>query len=235
MIKRILAEDLLVADEPWHTCCFHFSFGDYVYADRHQFGVLKLLNDDTIQPGKGYEMHPHEELEIISYCVQGELVHRDGMGNHTTLRRGDVQYVCAGSGITHSLISGDQGESLRLLQMWIKPDKEKLAPHYIHKTCRKRDRHNRLLHVMSDNGRQGTIAIHQDANLYVSEMDEGNGVVLDGLSDRLCYLVCIEGNIRANSENLNANDALEISRENSLNITALNDAHILLVEMGDKR
>ena len=235
MIKKILAEDLLVPDEPWHTCRFHFSFGDYIYADRHQFGVLKLLNDDTIQPGKGYEAHPHAELEIISYCVQGELVHRDGMGNHTTLRRGDVQYVCAGSGITHSLISGDQDESLRLLQMWIKPDKEKLAPHYFHKTCSKQDRHNRLLHVISDNGRQGTIAIHQDANLYVSEMDEGNGVVLDDLSDRLCYLVCIEGNIRANSEKLYANDALEISRENSLNITALNDAHILLVEMGDKR
>lgn len=235
MIKRIQAEDLLVADEPWHTCRFHFSYGDYVYADRHQFGVLKLLNDDTIQPGKGYEAHPHAELEIISYCVQGELVHRDGMGNHTTLGRGDVQYVCAGSGTTHSLISGDQGESLRLIQMWIQPKTEKLAPRYIHKTYGKWDRYNKLLHLISNHGRQGTIAIHQDANIYVSELDKGNQVVLDDLSGRLCYLVCIEGHIRANGESIKANDALEISRENRLNIEALIDAHILLVEMGDKR
>ena len=152
MIKRVPAETLFVAKEPWHTCRFHFSYGDYVYTDRTQFGVLKLLNDDTIQPGRGYETHPHVELEIISYCVQGELIHKDGMGNHTSLRRGDVQYLCAGSGTTHSLISGDPSENLRVIQMWIKPDQGKLPPQYSHRSYKEHERMNKLLHIISNDG-----------------------------------------------------------------------------------
>jgi redox-sensitive bicupin YhaK (pirin superfamily) len=233
MLKKVPADDFKVADEGWHVCRFHFSYGDYINPDRIQFGVLRLFNDDIIQPGKGYDTHPHNELEIVSYCVRGELVHRDAMGNHTSLRRGDVQYVCSGSGTTHSLISGAQGEDLRLLQMWILPDKKGFTPQYQHKRTVKEDRRNKLLHVVSNEIENGTIQIHQDAHIYVSELDGGNQLTFDQKRARQSYLVCIEGGLDVNGVILHQFDAMEITGEQRLCIDALEDAHLLLVEMAE--
>lgn len=233
MFNRISADDLLVAEQGWHVCRFHFSYEEYRYPDRDQFGVLSLLNDDTIQTGYGYDMHPHQELEIISYCVSGEFTHRDSLGNHHIIKHGDVQYISAGSGLDHSLISSAEGESLRLIQMWILPDEAELTPLCQHNSYQKADRHNRLLQVISNQKKKGTIQIHQDANIYVSELDRGRQITLGQVRGRQFYLLCLEGILSANGNILHHSDALGITAEESLSIEALEDSHLLLVDMAE--
>ena len=130
MLLKIPAGEIFFKDYGWHSGHFHFSFGDYIDPQNKGFGVLFALNDFMLKPMSGFETHPHAEVEIASYCVQGTLAHKDILGNEQELGRGDSQYTCTGSGITHSEMNPSPDESLRFVQIWIKPRMPGMRPHY---------------------------------------------------------------------------------------------------------
>ena len=231
MIQKIPSESIYFADYGWHTGRFHFSFADYDDPDNSHFGVLRALNDFVLQPGSGFETHPHEEMEIISYCVEGDLTHGDIMVRRNTISRGDVQYLCAGSGITHSEMNELADCSTRFLQIWITPHKRNLKPKYCSKRFSKVRRMNELQHLVSGESISDVIEIAQDANIYAGRLENGKQLTYKTRDARQAYLVCLEGSIGVNQIELQQSDALKILGEDILTVTGLEQGHFLLVEM----
>lgn len=231
MLQRIPTEEIFTGEYGWHTGRFHFSFADYVDPENLQFGVLRALNDFVLQPGTGFETHPHDEMEIISYCVEGELTHGDGMGQNNTLQSGDVQYLCAGSGITHREMNEAPDRFLRFLQIWISPNEVGLKPKYDCRHFSRLSSPNKLQHVVSGADMEGIIQINQDANIYVARLEDSDNLVFTNWADRQSYLVCLEGRLTVNKIELLQHDALKIWGEEKLNLSAQEASHILLVEM----
>lgn len=231
MLIKVPSENLYVANHGWLVSRFHFSFAEYYNSKNMNFGVLRVLNDDIVQPATGFETHPHDNMEIISYCVSGELTHRDSMGYKETLNRGDVQYMSAGTGLTHSEMNESKDKALRFLQIWILPSSRGLKTQYGSKKYKKAERHNKLLHVAAGGDADGAIKIHQDANIYVSEIDKGKTVDLSIKQGRQAYLVCIEGSLSMGGVELKERDAVKIIGKEDLSIAAATGAHLLAIEM----
>ena len=232
MLLRIPAENIYTADYGWHSGRFHFSFADYDDPGNTNFGVLRALNEFVLQPGSGFETHPHSEMEIISYCVEGELTHGDSMGlSSSTLESGDVQYLCAGSGITHREMNETQDRSLRFFQIWISPNEDGLKPKYDCKHFSRLPNQNNLRHVVSGEEIEGVIQIAQDANIYIASLSNSKNLVYTNRADRQSYLVCLEGKLTVNEIELFQHDALKIWGEEILNLSAVEDSHFLLVDM----
>ncbi|NIM93590.1 MAG: pirin family protein [Anaerolineales bacterium] len=231
MINKVSSGDIFISDNGWREYRLHFSYADYQNSSRDRFGVLVALNDEIIQPGNGFDIHPHHEMEIISYCVEGELTHRDSLGNEVSIGRGDLQYMCAGSGISHAEMNSSLDSQLRFLQIWIQPNESGLSPNYESKKYTKYARRNKLFPVVSGKGRNDVLRINQDAEIYVAEIDQGETLDFANHKDRQSYLVCIEGKIRVDGIRLNTHDAMEISGSVQLDITAENESHLLIVEM----
>lgn len=231
MLIKIPGEDIFIKDYGWHTGRFHFAFADYEDPQNMQFGVLRALNEFVLQPGNGFETHPHSEMEIISYCVEGELKHVDSLGNSSTLQEGDIQYLCAGSGITHSEHNLTSDRKLRFFQIWIAPDESLLEPKYqcLHHT-QLASRCN-LHHVASGEDREDVIQIAQDANVYAARFAPDEPLVYINDRGRQTYLVCLEGGLMANDLDLSKHDALKISGEEQIRFLSAEDSHILLIEM----
>jgi redox-sensitive bicupin YhaK (pirin superfamily) len=227
----ITAENIFVGDYGWHTGRFHFSFANYVDEGNGKFGVLKALNDFDLKPGSGFETHPHEEMEIISYCVKGELTHVDNMGNKHSLKRGDVQYLCAGSGITHSEMNKSLDHPLRFIQIWILPNKDGLTPKYHAKKQSKTTQTNKLHHVVSGESTDGVIKIAQDANIYVALLKKHKQLPLTNHHGRQSYLMCLEGILAGTDFELHSGDAMKWWEADHLTLTALEDSHLLMIEM----
>lgn len=213
----------------WLKSKFHFSFAEYYNPNNIQFGVLRVINDDLIAPGTGFDTHPHRDMEIISYVVNGEITHGDSMGNKNTLRRGQVQYMSAGTGVFHSEHNLGE-EMLRLLQIWIFPNKSGLQPNYGDYRFNWEDRKNNWLHLVSGLNGNAPIKIYQDANIYSLELEQGNELDFPVKEGRQAYLVQIEGTSAINEIELADQDGMEIVEENIL-IKALKTSHILLIEM----
>jgi redox-sensitive bicupin YhaK (pirin superfamily) len=220
---------MYLGDFGWHTGRFHLSFGDYDDPENSHFGELIAFNDFVVKPGFGFETHPHREIEIISYCVEGQLTHIDSMGNKTTIKRGDMQYTCAGSGITHSETNKSAHRSLRFIQIWIQPNAEKLPPSYVSNHYTRKDRLNKLLQIASGKKKGDVIQINQDTNIYVTEIQAGKKVQADQLCVCLFYLVCLEGSLRINDLVLQAGDAVKIWDETALDFMAIEDCHSIIV------
>jgi redox-sensitive bicupin YhaK (pirin superfamily) len=231
MKTLIPAESVYTGDYDWHTGRFHFSFADYVDEGNDRFGVLKALNDFDVKPGSGFETHPHEEMEIISYCVEGELTHADSMGNKHSIKRGDVQYLCAGSGITHSEMNGSSNRSLRFIQIWILPNKNGMVPKYLSEKHSKITQKNILHQVVSGEAIDGVIQIAQDANIYVAQLEKSQQLKLTSHHGRQCYLLCLEGNLAGSGFELRSRDAMKYWGADQFVLTALEDSHILMIEM----
>jgi len=229
MIKKIAAKRMGKSDLGWLKSHFHFSFAEYYNPRNMNFGVLRVLNDDLILPQNGFDMHPHRDMEIISYVVDGRLTHKDNMGNESHLYRGEVQYMSAGTGVVHS--EHNLGHELaRLLQIWILPDAKNHVPNYGEYKFEWEARKNRWLHIVSSHKGIAPIKIHQDVNIYAIELEEGRIHSFNVLKGRQAYVVQIQGESRMNSERLETKDALEVSEE-LLAIEALSMSHILLIEM----
>jgi redox-sensitive bicupin YhaK (pirin superfamily) len=227
----IPAKSMYIGDYDWHTGRFHFSFADYVDQENGKFGVLKALNDFDVKPSSGFETHPHEEMEIVSYCVEGELTHIDSMGNRSSLKRGDVQYLCAGSGITHSEMNESLDHPLRFIQIWILPNKNGLSPKYHSKNQSKITQTNKLHQIVSGETIDGVIQIEQDANIYVAQLEKNKQLTLTNHEDRQCYLLCLEGNLASNGFELHGRDAMKWRGADQFTLTALEDSHFLMIEM----
>jgi len=231
MKRKIPAGSIYAGDYGWHTGRFHFSFADYEDSENGPFGVLQALNDFELEPGAGFGTHPHEEMEIISYCVEGTLEHVDNMGNRNTIGRGDVQYLCAGSGVNHSEMNSTIDGSLRFVQIWISPNKTGLSPNYRSKKFSKNSRKNEFQLVVSGETLDNAIEIHQDANIYIAELEKHKQMAITNHDRRQSYLLCLEGSLAGNGFELISCDALKLWGEECLTLTALEESHLLMVEM----
>lgn len=204
-----------------------------------------MLNDDLVQPKSGFGRHPHRDAEIFSYIVKGELSHQDSMGNKEALPRGCVQYLSAGTGITHSEMN-DGSEVCRFLQIWLSPDRRGHTPQYGSTVYEKKDRHNKLLHILGGTkgqpdwepakGSTSKIKLHQDANVYVSETDADVEYNITLSPQRQIYMVCIEGSMDVGAHSLKTRDAIEIVAGDSsgepVRIKAKESGmHFMLIEM----
>ncbi|MDV4149278.1 pirin family protein [Clostridium sp. AL.422] len=229
MLRRLDHKNMGKSDLGWLKSIFHFSFADYYNTDNMNFGVLRVINDDLIASGTGFDYHPHKDMEIVSYVINGGLTHGDTMGNKNTVYRGHVQYMSAGTGVYHSEQNlGD--ETTRILQIWIIPDKKGYKPAYGDYRYNEEDRKNKWLNIVSSNDGDAPVRINQDANFYVVELDEGKEIDFKVESNRQAYLVQIEGDSTINNVELNERDALEIVEED-IKIKANKKSHILVIEM----
>lgn len=216
----------------WLDSYFHFSFAEYCNPDNMQFGVLRAVNDDLVQPGTGFDTHPHRNMEIISYVVDGELTHADSMNNLQTLERGQVQYISAGTGVLHSEYNLGL-TPLRFLQIWILPDRDGYSPNYGGHEFVWEDRIDRWLPIASGEGNtesKAPIRLHADMNVYATCITKGNSLEFNFADDRQAYLVLIEGEADINGMRLLSRDALEIV-ETDITIKAIETAHVIMFEM----
>jgi len=229
MIRKIEMKNMGKSNLGWLRSIFHFSFAEYYNPNNMNFGVLRVINDDLIDQGEGFDTHPHQDMEIISYVVQGELTHADSMGNKRTLKRGHVQYMSAGTGVYHSEHNYGN-ELLRILQIWILPDKNGHTPNYGDYMFDWDLRKEKWYKIVSDLNGDAPIKINQDVNIYVLELQDGKEIELAVEKNRQAYLVQIEGQSDINGIQLNTKDALEITEENIL-IKSNGVSHYLVIEM----
>ncbi len=229
MIKKLSHKNMGRSQLGWLDSHFHFSFAEYYNPKNMHFGVLRVLNDDLIAPHTGFDTHPHKDMEIISYVIDGQLSHADSMGNEHTLSRGQVQYMSAGTGVFHSEHNHGE-ETARLLQLWIIPDQKGHQPNYGDYRFAWSERDGNWLHMVSPMGGKAPIGIHQDANIYALSLEPNEKASFSLDENRQLYLIQIEGDSLVNGHKLETRDALE-SIEESLEIEAISASHFLAVEM----
>ena len=229
MLRHIPFNSLYIAEHGWLTSRFHFSFAEYHNINNIHFGSLRVMNDDLVQPHKGFGTHPHRDMEIISYVVSGELTHADSMGNTESLSRGAIQYLSAGTGITHSEMN-DGDEIAHFIQTWIVPHDKGLEPQYGSKSFEKKERHNQWLHLVGPKGSDAHINIYQDASMYACELDDAFILEFEVQSSRQLYIKLMEGSANINGTLFKSGDAAEVIGDNII-VRGLDKAHILLVEM----
>lgn len=231
MITLRKAADRGVANFGWLDSRHTFSFGEYHDPGHMGFRTLRVINDDLIAGGQGFGTHPHRDMEIISYVVEGALEHRDSMGNGDVIRPGDVQVMSAGSGLTHSEFNPDPGTRTRLLQIWILPERRGIQPRYEQKAFPAADKRNRLRLLVSHDGRDGSLAIHQDASLYASVLDAGTELSFDYAPGRHGWIQVVTGDVEVNGTKLTHGDGAALSDEPKLSLRATGDAEILLFDL----
>lgn len=229
MLRKLDHQFMGGAVYDWLETTYHFSFADYFDEANINFGVLRVLNDAHIVPHTGFDKHPHKDMEIITYVIKGQLTHTDSMGNKGTLKRGQMQYMSAGTGIQHSEYN-EADEPLRLLQIWILPDQKGHHPTYGEYHFDWNARHNEWLHMVSDINSDAPITIHQDVNIYTIFLDEGNTADINIAEGRQAYLMQIEGFSKVNHIALKEKDALEII-EDPIHVSATHDSHLIVIEM----
>lgn len=230
MIRKINHEAMGKSDLGWLHSHFHFSFAEYYNPQNISFGALRVINDDLVAPHTGFGPHPHENMEIVSYILEGELSHADSMDNKRVLKRGGVQYLSAGTGIWHSE-ENLADDTLRFLQIWVVPDKRGHKPNYGDFSFPLELREGKWFHFVSDKEGLAPITVNQDINFYARILKKGEVADFEVASDRQVYLVQAEGEGRVNGEVLKTRDALESVEEN-LHFEALTDTcHYVLIEM----
>ena len=232
MLRRLPVEKMGESNLGWLRSKFHFSFAEYYNEKNINFGVLRVINDDYIAPGTGFPTHPHRDMEIISYVIEGKLTHKDSMGNESTLERGEVQYMSAGTGVTHSEYNKN-AEDTRILQIWVLPDRKGHTPNYGEYKFKYEDRMGKWLHFVSSKEGNAPIKVNQDVNFYVTEIEAGKEMEFEVKEGRQAYVVQIEGKSEINSTAMNPRDGLETIGE-SLKIAALEKSHILVIEMKER-
>ena len=230
MLRKIDHNNMGRSNLGWLNSLFHFSFAEYYNPKNINFGVLRVINDDLIAAGTGFDTHPHRDMEIVSYVVEGDLTHADSMGNSQTVSRGHVQYMSAGTGVLHS--EHNRGDKLlRLLQIWIIPDQRGYQPNYGDYKYNWEDRHNQWLHIVSNKEGDAPVKVNQDVNFYALELEKDKEISFPVKEGRQAYLVQIEGQSEINSIALDGRDGLEIVEED-IQIKAVTDnAHFLVIEM----
>jgi redox-sensitive bicupin YhaK (pirin superfamily) len=220
------------ADHGWLNAYHSFSFASWYNPERVQFGALRVLNDDTIATGMGFGTHPHDNMEIITIPLEGDLAHKDSMGNTETIKSGDIQVMSAGTGVKHSEFNPNADQRTKLLQIWVYPNQQNVEPRYQQITLNPEDRKNKLQQILSPNADDSGVWIHQDAWFHLGKFDkdvsaaynlkkEGNGV----------YAFILSGTITINGQELETRDGFGIWDTNSLDIKATSDSEFLLMEI----
>jgi redox-sensitive bicupin YhaK (pirin superfamily) len=215
MIDRRKGDERGHADHGWLKSFHTFSFADYHDPSQMGYGDLRVINDDRVEPSKGFGTHSHRDMEIISYVIEGELAHKDSMGNASTITRGDVQRMSAGTGVMHSEYNPSSASPVHFLQIWILPERKGIEPSYEQKHFSNEAKLNRLRLIASKTGRDGSISLNQDADLYAALLD--NSEVSYRLSPgRIAYLHVVKGGILLNGLALSTGDGAKINNEDNL-------------------
>ena len=218
------------ADHGWLNAYHTFSFADYYDPAHLGFRSLRVINDDTVAPGGGFGTHPHRDMEIITYILAGELEHKDSMGNGRVIRTGEVQYMAAGTGVQHSEFNPSEKNPVHLLQIWIQPDHKNAKPRYAEKSLVMAP--TGVWHlVASKTGRDGSIAINQDAELSLARLEAGDTVEHTLPSGRHAWMHVAEGAVELNGQKLNAGDAVAVSEETRLKLSATEKSQVLLFDL----
>lgn len=230
MIRHIPARERYRFENDWLQTYWLFSFDHYYDPNNVSFGPLRVFNDDVIAPRSGFPMHPHREMEIVTYVLRGELTHEDSLGNRGVLSAGDVQRMSAGTGIVHSEWNhGD--EPVHLLQIWVLPERRGIAPGYEQRSFSREERTNRLLPVVSGLGHDGTLRIHQAAAFYVSRLEAGQTVTHTLADGRRAFLYVIDGGIDLNGVAMGTGDQARIEAEEALSVAAREDTELILIDL----
>ena len=221
-----------LAEHGWLRSFHTFSFADY-HDPRHMgFGPLRVINEDRVQPGQGFGTHGHRDMEIISYVLEGGLAHKDSMGNGSVIRPGDVQRMSAGTGVRHSEFNASDREQVHFLQIWIEPDKQGVAPSYEEKHFDVASKRGRLRLIASADGREGSVRIQQDANLYAALVDGGESVELTPATGRRVYVHVVRGAATVNGQALEAGDAMKLwGGDNKVRVEKARDAEVLVFDL----
>ena len=221
------------ANHGWLNSYHTFSFADYHNPERMHFGLMRVLNDDTVAEGMGFNTHPHANMEIISIPLEGDLQHQDSMGNKTIIRKGDIQVMSAGTGIQHSEYNHNKDKLVKFLQIWIFPNKKNVEPRYDQITLKESDRHNQFQQILSPDSKDEGVWIHQDAWFHLGIFDKnvkttyslkksGNGV----------YIFVIKGDVTINSQALNERDGYGLWNMDQISLKANSqDAEVLVIEV----
>jgi len=218
------------ANHGWLDSYHTFSFASYYDPNWMGFRSLRVINDDLVMPGMGFGTHPHRDMEIITYILSGSLEHKDSMGNGRVIKTGDVQYMAAGSGVQHSEFNPSSEEAVRLLQIWIQPDTKSVKPRYAEKSYAK-VAPGTLHLVTSKAGHDGSIAIHQDADLWLAKLNAGQKVSHKLASTRNAWIHVAEGEVTLNGKTLVGGDAAAVSGETALELSAAKPSQILLFDL----
>jgi quercetin 2,3-dioxygenase len=225
------AQERGYADHGWLKSFHSFSFADY-HDPRHvHFGPLRVINEDRVVPGAGFGTHGHRDMEIISYVLEGELAHKDSTGTSSTIRPGDVQRMSAGKGVQHSEYNGSQQHPVHFLQIWIVPNIEGIPAGYEEKRFGDEEKRGRLCLISSPDGAQGSVHIHQDAQVYAGLFDGAEQGQLRVASGRLVYVHVARGRIVANDNVLETGDALKLTGEPELRLSGGQSAEVLVFDL----
>lgn len=225
-MKYLKHDEMGYFNHGWLKTYHHFTFGEYYNKKRMNYGPLRVVNDDIVDPHSGFPEHPHRDMEIVSYVVSGGLSHGDSMGHKETVYRGEVQYMSAGTGVYHSE-SNERDEPVRLLQIWVYPDKKGYEPNYGDFRFKWEDRINKWLHLV---GEHAPIKIHQDVNFLVTFLEAGESLDYEIKVNRQAYVVEIENDVIVNNMLLKERDALEVS-EGQLKFNSVKGSHIMIIDM----
>jgi redox-sensitive bicupin YhaK (pirin superfamily) len=220
------------ANHGWLHSKHTFSFANYHNPERMHFGVLRVLNDDFVAAGRGFGTHPHDNMEIISIPLDGDLEHQDSMGNKTVIRNGDIQVMSAGSGVSHSEYNKNTDKPVKFLQIWVFPNKRNVTPRYDQITLNREDRKNRFQQIISPNPEDEGVWIHQNAWFHLADFEKGISQQYDfKAKGNGLYVFNLKGNLNVNGQELNTRDGLGVWDTDSVIISAESDAEFLLMEV----
>jgi redox-sensitive bicupin YhaK (pirin superfamily) len=230
MIRIRKADERGHFDHGWLDTYHTFSFADYYDPEFMGFRALRVINEDRVEPGRGFGTHSHRDMEIITYVLEGELEHRDSMGTGSVIHPGEVQRMSAGTGVLHSEVNPSRSNPVRLLQIWILPQRRGLKPEYEQKTFPASERNGKLRLVASHDGAEGSLKMHQDAKLFAGSLRSGDSVSYDLQPGRYAWLQVARGTVEINGQKLNAGDGAAIEDEASLELSG-QDAEMLLFDL----
>jgi len=219
------------ANHGWLDSHHSFSFASYYDPAYMGFRNLRVINEDRVQPGQGFGTHPHRDMEIVSYVLEGGLQHRDSLGTGSVIRPGDVQRMSAGTGVTHSEFNASKSEPVHFLQIWLQPSQLGLAPSYEQKTFSDAEKQGRLRLVASPQPREGSLTIHSDAHLYAGRFAAGERAEHPLAPGRHAWVQVVRGSVRVNGTEAQTGDGIALSQEDRVQIEGLRDAEILLFDL----
>jgi hypothetical protein len=220
------------ANHGWLNTYHTFSFADYHDPANMGFRSLRVMNEDRVAPGQGFGAHPHRDMEIISYVLEGALEHRDSMGNGSVLHAGDFQRITAGTGVQHSEFNPSASEPVHFYQIWLFPNKRGLDPSYEERSFSPSQKHDRLRLVASRDGREGSLTIHQDADVFLGQLEAGTHVSHAMAGGRHAWLQVLRGSVQLNEQALAEGDGAAVSELAELSLTAVDAAEVMLFDLG---
>ncbi len=231
MMQKIAANERYHLESDWLSAYWLFSFDRYYDPNNMAFGPLRVFNHDTIKGGAGFPTHPHREMEIVTYVLEGALAHKDSTGGVGFIRPGEVQRMTAGTGIAHSEFNASETDVTKLLQIWVLPERAGLTPSYEQKQFSTEERTGKLLPIASGQDMAGAVKVHQDVTFYVARLRAGDTVAHNFTGQRRAFLYVIDGALTINGESFNTGDQARLVNESTLALAATTDSEIILIDL----